>query len=75
MCNSSRAGYFLFPATLARTGIKRFNLVALLDFPNVIRPNELNPDDETSHFAVVWTLKEIIHRVTDVFLGPMASRD
>ena len=25
--------------------IKLFNLAALLDFPNVIRPNESNPDD------------------------------
>ena len=34
--NYSRAGYFLFPALLARMGIKQFNLAALLDFPNVI---------------------------------------
>ena len=25
-------------------GIKQFNLAALLDFPNVIRPNKSNPD-------------------------------
>ena len=30
-------------------GIKRYNLVALLDFPNVIGPKESNPDDETNH--------------------------
>ena len=53
--NSSRAGYFLFPAPLARTGIKLLNLAALLDFPNVIRPNETNPDGATSNVAEVWT--------------------
>ena len=36
-------------------GIKQFNLAALLDFPNVIKPNESNPDSETSNFAAVWT--------------------
>ena len=38
--------------------LKRFFLVALLDFSNVIRPNGSNPDGETSHFAAVWTLKK-----------------
>ena len=33
-----RAGYFLFPALLARTGIKQSS--------NVVGPNESNPDDE-----------------------------
>ena len=36
-------------APLVRTGIELSNLAALLDFPNVIRPNESNPDSETSH--------------------------
>ena len=47
-------------------GIKQSNLAALLDFPNVIRPIESNTDDETSHFAEVWTLKKIIHGLTDI---------
>ena len=55
--SSSRAGYSRFGAPLARTGIKQFNFAGLLDFPNVIRPNESNPDDETSHFVAVCTLK------------------
>ena len=38
-------------------GLKRSNLTALIDFPNVIRRNGSNPDDETSHFAEVWTKK------------------
>ena len=33
------------------------NLAALLCFPNVIRPNGSNPDDETSYFTEVWTVK------------------
>ena len=35
--------------------------MALLDFPNVVRPNESNPDSETSHFAGVWTLKKSLY--------------
>ena len=66
VCNSSRAIYFWFNAPLARMGIKQSNRVALLDFPSVIRPNESNPDDETSHFAAVWMVKKSIHGVTDV---------
>ena len=38
-------------------GIKQFNCLALLDFSNVIRPIESNLDGETSHFAMIWTLK------------------
>ena len=59
MCKSSRADYFLFGALLARTGMKRFNLAALLDFPKVIGPNESNSESETSHFSEVWTLRKI----------------
>ena len=59
VCHSSRAGYFWSDAPLARMRINRFNCAALLDFPNVIRPNESNPDTETSHFAAVWSLKEM----------------
>ena len=32
------------------TGIKLFNLAALLNFPKLIGPNESNPDSETNHF-------------------------
>ena len=39
-----------FCSLLARMRIKRFNRAALLDFPNVITPNELSPG--------VWTLKD-----------------
>ena len=39
-------------------GIKRFNFAAPVDFPNVIGPNESNPDSEKSHFSVVLTLKK-----------------
>ena len=53
VCNSSRVGYFLSGSPLARTVIKQSNLVALLDFPKVIRPNESNPDCETTCFVVV----------------------
>ena len=51
LCNSSSADYVRLCALLARTGIKLFNLAALLDFPNVIGPNESNLDRETRHFA------------------------
>ena len=44
VCNWSRADYFRSGALLAWMGIKRFNLTALQDFPNVIRHNESNPD-------------------------------
>ena len=54
-------------APLARTGLKRSDLTALLDFPNVLRPDESNPDDETSHFAAVWTLKKIIQSYRRLF--------
>ena len=40
-------GYFRSGAQLARTGIKRSTLVALLYFPNVVKPNGSNPDDES----------------------------
>ena len=50
-----------FKYTLATTGLKRFNLTALLDFPNDIRPNESNPDSKIC--------QKIIHGVTDVSLG------
>ena len=36
-------------------GIKQFNPTALLDFPNVIRANELNPDHETRRGLDVQT--------------------
>ena len=82
MCNSSRDGYFLSGAPLARTGIKRFDLAALLDFPSVIRPNESNPDGETTHFVAVWKLKRSYRHLfphvsewENVILGLMASRD
>ena len=40
--------------------------LALLDFPNVIRPNESSPNNEISHFVAVWTLKKYINWVTDI---------
>ena len=70
VCNSSRVGYFRFSALLARTGLKRCNLAALLEFPNVIRPNELNPDDERSHYAAFWTLKKKISTELQTSLFP-----
>ena len=45
-------------------GIKSFNCVALLDFPNVIGPNESNSDSEMTHFMGVVTLKTIYPRFT-----------
>ena len=63
-------------------GIKLFNLVAFLDFPNIIRLNESNPDSRTSHFTAVWRLKKNYRLLfphasewESVFLGPMASCD
>lgn len=41
-------------------GIKQFNCVPHLNFPNVIRPNESNFDSETSHFTEVVMLKNCI---------------
>ena len=70
VCNSSRAGYFQSGAPLARTGIKRSNLASLQDFPNVISPNESNPDDETSHFVVVWTRTNKISMELQTSLSP-----
>ena len=32
--------------------------MSLFYFPNVIGPNESNPNSETNHFAVVWTLQK-----------------
>ena len=32
-------------------GIERFNLAALLDFQNFIRPNKSNPDSKTNYFV------------------------
>ena len=37
----------------------QFNWAALLDFPNVIRPNESSPKSETSHFVAVWEARKI----------------
>ena len=39
-----------------------FNLV---DFPNVIGPNESNPKTETNHFSGLDS-KKVIHGVADV---------
>ena len=66
LCVIPGAGYLWFPTLLARIGIKQYNLEALLDFQNVIGPNESNPDSFTSHFAAVWTLKNIFHGIADV---------
>ena len=41
-------------------GIKLFNLAALLDFPNVIGPNESNPDRDTSRFCWVLDGKDLL---------------
>ena len=80
VCNSSRASYFQSGASQARTGIKRSKLAALLDFPNVIRPNESRPDDETSRIAAVWMVKKInrslfphVSEWEKVFLAHVAS--
>ena len=72
MCNSSRVSYFWSGAPLVRRGIKQSHFAALLDFPNVIRPNESNPESETSHFAGVWMH---VSDLKKVFLDPMASCD
>ena len=55
-------------ASLAKMGIKWFNRVALLDFPNVIKPNESNPDSKTSHFAILDAPRKCIHGVTNLSL-------
>ena len=52
--------------------IKLFNLAALLDFPNVIKPNESNPDSETSHFV---SFPMEVNGKKYFFLCPMASHD
>ena len=49
-------------------GIKQSNPAALLDFPNVIRPNESNSDRETSQKC------PHVSERGKVFLGPMESR-
>lgn len=63
--------------------IQSFNCVALLHFPNVIRPNGSNSDSEMDNFAWVLTLPKmysliyrcLFHNVSQwekVFLGCMA---
>ena len=61
-------------------GIKQCNVAALPDFPNVIRPNESNPDSVTSHFMGVykkvypWSYRRLFSHVSEwekVFLGPI----
>ena len=57
LCNSSRVVHSQFATPLARMGIKQLNCVALLDFPNVSRPNESNLE---SHFAALDAHKMIL---------------
>ena len=67
----------MFGTPLARMMLKQSNLAALLDFPNVIRPNESNPDDETIYFFNT-SYRRLFPHVSEwgkVFLGPLASRD
>ena len=73
-----RVSYFRFSAPLAKTGIKLSNVAALLDFQNVIRPSESNPDSEANHCGLDAQNRHLFPHVSErgkVFLGPMASRD
>ena len=51
--------------------IKQFNLVALLDFPNVIRPNESDQKYPRGYRCLFPYVSEW----EKVFLGHIASRD
>ena len=63
-------------------GIKRFNLVSLLDLTNVIRPNESNPDGESfcgglngqKHPLSYRPLFPHVSEWENVFLGHITSR-